>query len=67
VKYAILIRKSDLPLIAALNGGIEVDIEKRNTYLIVDIDGTNEIVTETELFRDHEINSYGPTLLKLRK
>lgn len=67
MQYAIKIRKSDLPLIAMLNHGVEPEIEKSPTYLIVNLDGHNEIVTETELVKTYEFNAYGPNVLKIKK
>lgn len=67
MKYAIKIRKSDLPLLAMLNGGVEPKVEKKTTFLIVDTDGPNDIVSEREFLQTCEINSNGPLLLKLKK
>lgn len=65
--YAIKIRKSDLPFLALLNGGVEPKIEKRTTYLVIDTDGPNRIVGERELLGFGEISARSPLLLKFKK
>ena len=69
--YAIRIRKSDLPLITILNGGVTPEIEKTPTYLVVKIEDSehthNEIVTERVFHQRFEISNRSPLLLKLKK
>lgn len=67
MKYALEIRKSDLPLLAVLNGGVEPKVEKTKTFLIVDPEGHNEIVTLREFHQNYDISSNSPLLLKLKK
>jgi hypothetical protein len=69
MKYAMLIRKSDLPLLTLLNGDVEPPL-KPKTYLVFELDGrnvTSKVVTERELYNLGEISSNGPLLLKLKK
>jgi len=69
--YALQIRKSDLPLLALLNGGMEPKVEKNKTYLVFDStwnsDVPNEIVTERQLAERYDIKVNGPLLLALKK
>lgn len=70
MQYALKIRKSDLPLLTVLNGGVTPEIEKTTTYLVITVEDAenthNEILTERELFDTYEINAYSPLLLKLK-
>lgn len=69
--YALKIRKSDLALLTVLNGGVTPKVEKQTTYLLISIEDaentTNKIVTERELYANHEFSAYNPLLLKLKK
>lgn len=69
--YALQIRKSDLPLITFLNDGVEPEITWQKTYLLIKIDGPNEvttdIVTQRHLDHHHEISESTPFLMKLKK
>ena len=67
MKYAIEIRKSDLPLLAMLNGGLEPKVQKTITFLIVDTDGPNEIITKREFLKTRMISSRSPHVMKLTK
>lgn len=69
-QYAIKIRKSDLALIALLNGGVTPLVEKKTTYLVFCSDDENvysKIVTERELYETYEISSRSPLMLALKK
>lgn len=69
-RYAIKIRKSDLPLITILNGGVTPAIEKQPTYLIFSAEDDNlfsEIVTQRELDKRFEVKQNGPLLFALKK
>ncbi len=68
--YAILIRKSDLELIALLNNGVTPKVEKEKTYFIFDATWNSEfvpmIVTELEFYNTYDI-SRRTLLLSLNK
>lgn len=66
-QYALEIRKSDLPLLTILNGGVTPEIEKTPTVLIIDTDGPNEIVTMREFRNTRLLSSRSPFLMKLNK
>lgn len=69
-RYALQIRKSDLPLLTFLNGGVEPEI-KNNIYLVFEICDpytvATKIVTEREFDNEYEIGNLSPLLLKLKK
>ena len=69
--YALKIRKSDLPLLTILNGGVTPKVEKKTTYLVIHIEDSehthNEILTQRELLMKYDISSRSPLLLKLKK
>jgi len=68
--YALKIRKSDLGLLAVLNGGMLPEVPKSGTsYLIVntDPDGFNDIVSERELMKKFEVAANSPLVLRLKQ
>jgi hypothetical protein len=73
--YAIKIRKSDMPLLTILNGGIAPEVPARETHFLVvnpdatGDDPTTQIITEKAFDRDYagKISTAGPELLKLNK
>ena len=71
-KYALKIRKSDLPLIQLLNDGGPVLVEMKPTYFVFEVDEygksiTTTIATERELGQNYEIAGNSPLLLRLKK
>jgi hypothetical protein len=71
MQYALKIRKSDLPFLTFLNGGVEPKIEKTPTYLVFSVEGDGDITagiwTQTEVFNNREISQFSPVLLKFNK
>ena len=69
MKYAFRIRKSDLPLLTLLNGGVAPEVRSYPTYLVVDTENVkhNEILTQTAFDERFEVNANGPLVLKLKK
>lgn len=66
--YAIKITKSDLALVTLLNGGVRPELPlKGAAYLIVRLEGHNEIVSESAFKKDYATYANGPKLLKLKK
>lgn len=67
--YAIKLRKTDLPLLTALNGGVAPEIPKISSYLILNSDGTVSTVTEKEFDEKlaGRVSLSGPILMKINK
>ena len=69
--YALKIRNSDLELITLLNSGVTPEVPKTPTYFVFDAtwnsDVPNQIMTERELLKTHDLKSNGPHLLALNK
>ena len=63
--YAIKINKSNLPLLAILNGGVEPSIEAFPTYLIVNPTGKNQIIKESS-FKKLDVYKTPVTIEKLK-
>lgn len=69
--YALKIRKSDLALIALLNGGVTPKIEKKTTYFIFDAtwnsDYVPQIITERTFNQTCDIVNNSPLLLAIKQ
>ena len=70
--YALEIREHDLELLTMLNDGVTPPVEKRTTYLILDVEPNSvstKIVKERELLQNYDISGRPrtPVFLRLRK